>query len=81
MEVPSEENFVVMARVIEGIAVIRARPMAAAIRPYSMAVAPDSSFRNLFIWKLQFIYSTCTLQAEASGPSLGEHVLKIPVTV
>jgi hypothetical protein len=30
------------------------KPIAAAIRPYSIAVAPDSSIRKFFILKLQF---------------------------
>jgi hypothetical protein len=46
---PNEENFVTIAEVIEGIAVTRARPMAAAMRPYSIAVAPDSSLKNFFM--------------------------------
>jgi hypothetical protein len=46
---PMDENFVTMAEVIEGIAVTRARPIAAAMRPYSIAVAPDSSLKNFFM--------------------------------
>jgi hypothetical protein len=42
-------NLPVIAVVIEGIAVTRAKAIAAAIRPYSIAVAPDSSLRNLFM--------------------------------
>jgi hypothetical protein len=42
-----------------GIAVTSIRPIAAAIKPYSMAVAPDSSLKNFFMLKLQFTYSTC----------------------
>ena len=38
-----------------GITVTRARPMAAAMRPYSMAVAPDSSLKNFFMLKLQLL--------------------------
>ena len=46
------ENLPVTAVARIGMAVTRAKPMAAAIRPYSMAVAPDSSLTkrtNLFI--------------------------------
>jgi hypothetical protein len=42
----SDENLPVMDDARIGIAVTRARPMAAAIRPYSIAVAPDSSLKN-----------------------------------
>jgi hypothetical protein len=54
-----------MAEVIEGIAVTRARPIAAAIRPYSIAVAPDSSLKNFFIIILQFTNSTVLARAAA----------------
>src|SRR5260221_8553722 len=40
------ENWLVMAPARVGMTAIRATPMAAAMRPYSMAVAPDSSFTN-----------------------------------
>jgi hypothetical protein len=39
----------VSAPVIEGIAASKQTAIAEAIRPYSIAVAPDSSFKNLFI--------------------------------
>ena len=38
----SDEDEPVIAEASVGMTVTRARPMAAAIRPYSMAVAPDS---------------------------------------
>ena len=45
----SDENEPVIAEASVGMTVTRARPMAAAIRPYSMAVAPDSFWKNFFI--------------------------------
>jgi hypothetical protein len=45
----SEVNCVVIAVTMKGMMVTKQRPMAAAIKPYSIAVAPDSSFRNFFI--------------------------------
>ena len=50
------ENLPVMADARIGMAVTRARPMAAAMRAYSIAVAPDSSFAKrlkLFIFNLR----------------------------
>ena len=47
--VPIVANFVIRLVVIDGIAASKATDIAAAIRPYSIAVAPDSSLRNLFI--------------------------------
>jgi hypothetical protein len=44
------------ADVMYGIAVIKQMAIAAAIKPYSIAVAPDSSLRNLFIIKLSKFY-------------------------
>ena len=40
---------------IVGIAAIKQRAIAEAMRPYSIAVAPDSSLRNLFIFTLQML--------------------------
>ena len=48
-----DENEAVTAPPSVGITVTKARPMAAAMRPYSMAVAPDSSLKNFFMLKLQ----------------------------
>jgi hypothetical protein len=42
-------NFVDRAERNVGMAVTSIRPMAAAIRPYSIAVAPDSSLKNFFM--------------------------------
>ena len=50
---PIVVNWVLSGPVISGIAAIRHTPMAAAIRPYSIAVAPDSSAKNFFILNLQ----------------------------
>jgi hypothetical protein len=50
---PSDVNCVMSGPVINGMAAIRHTPMAAAIKPYSIAVAPDSSARNFFIVSLQ----------------------------
>ena len=44
---PIDVNLPVIALVRKGMAVISARAMAAAIRPYSMAVAPEVSDKNL----------------------------------
>ena len=41
-------NWVWIAAVSVGMTVIKIRAMKAAIRTYSMAVAPDSSLRNFF---------------------------------
>jgi hypothetical protein len=49
MWLPSEENLVVTLLASVGMTVTNAKPMAAAIRPYSMAVAPDSSPKNFVI--------------------------------
>ena len=53
--VPIVANFVVKFVVIDGIAANKATDIAAAIKPYSIAVAPDSSLRNLFILTLQLL--------------------------
>lgn len=42
-------NFVTKAAVMYGIAVSKQTAIAAAIRPYSIAVAPDSSLMNFFM--------------------------------
>jgi hypothetical protein len=49
---PIEVNFVTMALLMKGIAAIKQTAIAEAMRPYSIAVAPDSSFTkrtSLFI--------------------------------
>jgi hypothetical protein len=50
---PIEVNWVLRGPVIKGMAAIKHTPMAAAIKPYSIAVAPDSSAKNFFILNLQ----------------------------
>ena len=52
IEVPIVPKRPVNAAVIEGIAASKHTAIAEAMRPYSIAVAPDSSFKNLFILKL-----------------------------
>jgi hypothetical protein len=46
---PMLVNFVTKALVMYGIAVSKQTAIAAAIRPYSIAVAPDSSLMNFFM--------------------------------
>lgn len=47
-------NVEVSLPLMAGITATRARPVAAAIRPYSIAVAPDSSLKNFFIINSNF---------------------------
>ena len=76
-----DENLVFRADVMNGMAVMRAKHMAAAIRPYSMAVAPDSSLRNLFIVKLQSLLTApAHVQHSALCLMSREHELKVQRT-
>jgi hypothetical protein len=73
---PSDVNWVFNGPVISGMAAIRQTPIAAAMRPYSMAVAPDSSARNFFILisRLKTVFNP-KLLAECRAPL--EHVTRI----
>jgi hypothetical protein len=57
------ENLPVKAVVIDGKAATRQTAMNEAMRPYSIAVAPDSSLRNLFIFTLQMLLTAPILWA------------------
>ena len=46
---PIVANLVVRPVLMLGIAAIKHTDIAAAIKPYSMAVAPESSLKNVFI--------------------------------
>ncbi len=70
---PIEVNWVFSGPVINGMAAIRQTPMAAAIKPYSIAVAPDSSAKNFFIWKLRYYVQHLLTQGVGVVPSSREH--------
>jgi hypothetical protein len=73
---PSEENFVVTLSASVGITVTRAKPMAAAMRPYSMAVAPDWSFKNFFMIYLSKLCEIAAFVYESAlKQKLGENIV------